>query len=209
MGGPTATLVQVSFAATPTLWPFANLRPTMGAVDCVEAGRKSGEKTGNTGLTNGENTDRSGRNPEIPGGFSRTRAKRRRKRIRHSRRFRSGLRWKRGPLGPRRMRLPKGAFRLGAPLSDFLKHAVGFLNAENPNAASGNPAITPGKVPIQTPTMFVREAPITDKDKTPSLLISDHLITNPNGRRGRPTLNHRTISSRKAYHLVILSDMAF
>src|SRR5271166_3616623 len=123
--------------------------------------------------------------------------------------FRSGLRWKRGPLGPRRMRLPKGAFRPGAPRSDFLKHAVGFLNAENPNAASGNPAITPGKVPIQTPTMFVREAPITDKDKTPSLLISDHLITNPNGRRGRPTLNHRTISSRKAYHLVILSDMAF
>src|SRR5271165_4833698 len=123
--------------------------------------------------------------------------------------FCSGLRWKRGPLGPRRMRLPKGAFRPGAPRSDFLKHAVGFLNAENPNAASGNPAITPGKVPIQTPTMFVREAPITDKDKTPSLLISDHLITNPNGRRGRPTLNHRTISSRKAYHLVILSDMAF
>jgi len=50
----TATLVQVSLAATPRVWPFANMRPTMGAVDCVEAARNSGERAGKTGLTNRE-----------------------------------------------------------------------------------------------------------------------------------------------------------
>jgi hypothetical protein len=50
----SATLVQVSFATTPKLYPFGAVRPTISAADGTAAPRKSGEHAGKGGPKSGK-----------------------------------------------------------------------------------------------------------------------------------------------------------